>query len=273
MKKTIRILMLGDIIGTIGRAMVQKHLAVLKKTYAIDAALVNGENSNNNGRGITSRIAKSLRHAGIDIITTGNHIWDQRDIYEYLKDHTDVIRPANFPSECPGVGVTTFNCQGFEVAVINLQGRVFMKEDLDCPFKTADSILTYLKHKTNIILVDMHAEATAEKIALAYYLDGRVSCVVGTHTHVPTADERVLPRGTAYVTDLGMGGALNSLIGFQKEALIERFKNQMPCKFMVETRPPVVMTGIWVEIDTNTGKAIQIQRVRVIDEELTTTEE
>lgn len=273
MKKTIRILMLGDIVGAPGRAMVQKHLASLKRTHMIDAALVNGENSNNNGRGITARIAKTLRQAGIDIITTGNHIWDQRDIYEYLKDHSDVIRPANFPSECPGVGVTTFNCQGYEVAVVNVQGRVFMKEDLDCPFKTMDSILTYLKHKTNIILVDMHAEATAEKIALGYYLDGRVSCVVGTHTHVPTADERILPKGTAYVTDLGMGGALHSLIGFQKEALIARFKNQMPCKFMVESNPPFVMTGIWVEIDTQTGKGIGIGRVRVVDEELQGTED
>lgn len=273
MKTTIRILMLGDIIGSVGRAMVQKHLANLKKTYSIDAAIVNGENSNNNGRGITARIAKSLKHMGIDVVTTGNHIWDQRDIYDYIKDHSDLIRPANFPSECPGLGVTTFNCHGFEVAVINLQGRVSMKEDLDCPFKTADSILTYLKYKTNIILVDMHAEATAEKMALAYYLDGRVSCVVGTHTHVPTADERVLPGGTAYVTDLGMGGALNSLIGFQKEAPVARFKNQMPCKFIVETEPPIIMTGIWVEIDTKTGKAIQIQRVRVVDQDLKVGEE
>ncbi len=268
MKKTIRVLMLGDVIGNVGRAMLQKHLKPLKEKYAIDVTIVNGENSNTNGRGITARIAKSLKHNGIDIITTGNHIWDQKDIYEYLQDHTDIVRPANFPSECPGKGVTTFNCQGIEVAVVNLQGRVFMKEDLDCPFKTVDSILTYLKHRTNIILVDMHAETTAEKLALGYYLDGRVSCVVGTHTHVPTADERVLPKGTAYVTDLGMGGALHSLIGFKKESIIEKFKNQMPTRFMVETEPPIVMTGIWVEIDTQTGKATKIERVKVIDEEL-----
>ena len=264
--------MLGDIIGATGRSMLQKHLASLKATYSIDLALVNGENSNNNGRGITVNIVKFLRQIGIDIITTGNHIWDQKDIFDYLKDHKDVLRPANYPCECPGIGVTTFNCQGFEIGVVNLQGRVFMKEDIDCPFKCMDSILTYLKHKTNIILVDFHAEATAEKLALGYYLDGKVSCVVGTHTHVATADERILPNGTAYVTDLGMGGSLNSLIGLQKEALIERFKNQMPCKFIVETRPPVIMTGIWVEIDTSTGKAIQIQRIKIIDEELITTE-
>ncbi|MBI2352758.1 TIGR00282 family metallophosphoesterase [Candidatus Dependentiae bacterium] len=264
----MRILILGDLIGIVGRSMVQKHLAKLKQLYDIDATVVNGENSNNNGKGITPRIVQSLKHIGINVITTGNHIWDQRDILPYLKENTDVLRPANFPAECPGTGVTTFHCQGFEVAVINVQGRVFMKEDLDCPFKTVDSLLTYLKHKTNIILVDVHAEATAEKMALAYYLDGRVSCVVGTHTHVPTADERVLPEGTAYVSDLGMVGALNSLIGFKKEAVIERFKSQMPNKFMVEHKAPIVLTGIWVEIDTKTGKALQINRIKVVDEEL-----
>ena len=268
MKQTVRVLILGDLIGTTGRTMLQKHIKSLQEQHKIDMTIVNGENSNTNGRGITARIAKSLKHNGVDVITTGNHIWDQRDIYEYLATHTDIIRPANFPSECPGKGVTTFNCAGVEVAVVNLQGRVFMKEDLDCPFKTIDSILTYLQHKTNIIIVDMHAETTAEKLALGYYLDGKVSCVVGTHTHVPTADERVLPHGTAYVTDLGMGGSLHSLIGFKKEAIIERFKNQMPARFMVETKAPIVMTGVWVEIDTKTGKAIQIQRVKVVDEDL-----
>tara|TARA_Y100000588_G_C14277574_1_gene935155 strand:+ start:7164 stop:7988 length:825 start_codon:yes stop_codon:yes gene_type:complete len=268
MKKTIRVLMLGDLVGSTGRAMLQKHLARIKQEYKIDAAIVNGENTNANGRGITARIAKSLKHNGIDVVTTGNHIWDQRDIYEYLKNNQDVIRPANFSSDCPGIGYTTFNCQGIEVAVVNMQGQVFMREHVDCPFKTMDSILTYLKHKTNVILVDFHAETTAEKLAFGYYLDGKVSCVVGTHTHVPTADERVLPKGTAYVTDLGMGGSLHSLIGFKKDAIIEKFKNQMPTRFMVETEPPVVMTGIWVEIDTQTGKALQIQRLKVIDEDL-----
>jgi len=268
MKSTIRVLIIGDIVGVIGRMMLQKHLSTLKEKYSIDATIVNGENSNNNGRGITSRIAQSLKHMGVDVITTGNHVWDQSEIFEYMKNNTHVLRPANFPSQCPGVGVTTFNCAGVEVAVVNVQGRVFMKEDLDCPFKAMDTILSFLKHKTNIIIVDMHAEATAEKICLGYYLDGRVSCVVGTHTHVPTADERVLPLGTAYVTDLGMGGSLNSSIGMKKDPMIERFKSQMPNRFVVETQPPVVLTGVWVEIDTKTGKAIQIQRVKVIDEDL-----
>lgn len=268
MKSTIRVLILGDVVGTIGRMMVQKHLASIKEQYSIDAVIVNGENSNSNGRGITSRIAKSFKHVGVDVITTGNHIWAQNDICEYMQMNNNVIRPANFPVQCPGSGVTTFSCEGVVIAVVNVQGRVFMRDNLDCPFVTMDKILEDLKDITNIVIVDMHAEATAEKICLGYYLDGRVSCVVGTHTHVPTADERVLPKGTAYVTDLGMGGALNSSIGMKKDPMIEHFKSQMPSRFVVENVPPVVMTGIWVEIDKKSGKAIEIQRVRVVDEDL-----
>jgi len=272
MKRTIRVLFIGDVVGVIGRMMVQKHIKTLQQQHNIDVTIVNGENSNNNGRGITARIVQSFKHSGVDLITTGNHVWDNNDIYEYMRHNTDVIRPANFPSTSPGVGVTTFNCDGTEIAVVNVQGRVFMREHLDCPFLCLDTILSYLKHRTKIILVDIHAEATAEKICLGYYVDGRVSCVVGTHTHVPTADERILPQGTAYVTDLGMTGSLNSSIGMKKDAMIERFKSQMPNKFVVETEPPVIMTGIWVEIDTATGKAVQINRVKVIDNELRATE-
>ncbi len=272
MKSTVRVLILGDVVGISGRMMLQKHLRSLKEQFSIDAVIVNGENSNNNGRGITSRIAQFFIHNGVDVITTGNHIWDQADIYEYMKNNTTIVRPANFPSQCPGSGVTTFNVNGHLIAVVNVQGRVFMKEHLDCPFKAMDTILSFLKHKTNLIIVDMHAEATAEKICLGYYLDGRVSCVVGTHTHVATADERIMPNGTAYVSDLGMAGALNSSIGMNKDLMIERFKSQMPNKFTVDNNPPFIMTGIWVEIDTQTGKAIQINRVKVIDEELQASE-
>lgn len=272
MKATVRVLILGDVVGIGGRMMVQKHLKTLQQQFSIDATIVNGENSNNNGRGITSRIVQFFLHNGVDVVTTGNHVWDQNEIYEYMKINHHVLRPANFPSQCPGTGVTTFNCNGKVIAVVNVQGRVFMKEDLDCPFNSLDTILSYLKHKTNTIIVDVHAEATAEKLCLGYYLDGRVSCVVGTHTHVPTADERIMPQGTAYVSDLGMAGALNSSIGMKKDLMIERFKSQMPNKFIVDSEPPFVMTGIWVEIDTVTGKAIQIHRIRVIDEDLRVSE-
>lgn len=268
MKSTVRVLLLGDIVGIPGRFMLQKHLRKLQEEYNIDATIVNGENSNNNGRGITSRIVEFFLHNGVDVVTSGNHIWDQSEIYEYMKTNHQVLRPINFPAECPGVGVTTINCNGALIAIVNVQGRVFMKEHVDCPFKAMDTVLAYLKHKTNIVIVDFHAEATAEKVCFGYYLDQRVSCVVGTHTHIPTADERILPGGTAYVTDLGMAGALNSSIGMEKEAVIKKFKTQMPVKFIVDTQPPFVMTGVWVEIDKETGKAVQIQRVKVIDEEL-----
>ncbi|MBI2345062.1 TIGR00282 family metallophosphoesterase [Candidatus Dependentiae bacterium] len=264
----MRVLIIGDVVGNIGCMMVQKHLRNLQEQFQIDATIVNGENSNQNGRGISSKIMNSFKHNGVNVVTTGNHVWDNQDIYEYMRHNNDIIRPANFPSTCPGTGVTTFNCNGIEVAVVNVQGRVFMKESLDCPFLSLDTILNYLKHRTKVIIVDIHAEATAEKVCLGYYVDGRVSCVVGTHTHVQTADERILPLGTAYITDLGMTGSLNSSIGMKKDNMIERFKTQMPNKFIVETEPPVLMTGVWVEIDSQTGKAIQINRVKVIDQDL-----
>jgi metallophosphoesterase (TIGR00282 family) len=264
---TIRVLLLGDIVGSTGQSMFQKHIGRLKRELSIDALIVNGENSAG-GRGITSRVVKFFKHHGVDVITTGNHIWRHREIYSYLSSNTDLLRPANYPGECPGVGVTTFQCKGHTIGVVNLQGRVFMRDSLSCPFREADSILTYLKHKTKIILVDFHAEATSEKMGLAHHLDGRVSGFVGTHTHVQTADERVLPGGTGYITDLGMAGALNSMLGMQKEPIIRNFMTQMPVRFVVDPNPPAVMTGVWMDIDTQTGKAIDIQRIKLVDGEL-----
>jgi metallophosphoesterase (TIGR00282 family) len=206
------------------------------------------------------------------VITSGNHIWDQYEIQAYLQTHTDLLRPANFPAACPGSGVTIVNCDGVMIAVINVQGRVFMREHTDDPFKAVDSILTYVKSKTNVVLIDFHAEATAEKLAMAFHVDGRVSAIVGTHTHIPTSDERILPGGTAYVTDLGMAGSFNSMIGMTKESVMPTFIKQMPSRFIVDTKPPVVMSGVFIEIDTTTGKALKIERVRVLDEELSTEE-
>lgn len=268
MKKTMRILLLGDVVGNIGRAMFQKHVKQVQEKHNIDFTVVNGENSNANGRGITSRIVNFFKHNGADVVTSGNHIWNQNEIKSYMLDHDDILRPANFPSSCPGTGVTIVNCDGISVGVVNIQGRVFMRENLDCPFRSIDSILKYLETKTKIIVVDFHAETTAEKIGMGLHLDGRVSVVVGTHTHVQTADERILPKGTAYLTDLGMAGSLNSMIGMKPESVLPTFINQMPSRFVVDTRPPVVMTGLWVEVDTQTGKAVRVERVKVIDEEL-----
>ncbi len=264
---SLRVLLLGDLVGVPGQTMVQKHLDNLKKDYNADAVIVNGENSAH-GHGITSKIMRSLLHNGVDIVTSGNHIWRNKEIYPYLDQHTNLLRPANFPAECPGTGVTTFSCKGVTIGILNLQGRVFMRELVSCPFREADSILTYLKSKTPIILVDFHAETTAEKIGMGFYLDGRVSGVVGTHTHVQTADERILPEGTAFITDLGMAGSLSSMIGMKKGPILKNMLTQMPHRFEVEMQGPYVLSGVCIEIDKATGVALKIERVRIVDHEL-----
>jgi metallophosphoesterase, MG_246/BB_0505 family len=262
----LRVLFLGDIVGTTGRVLFQKHIAALKAELKFDALVVNGENSAS-GKGITTKIMRFFKHNGVDVVTSGNHIWRHKDIYPYLDEHKDLLRPENYPSSCPGTGVTLFNCCGYEIGIINLQGRIFMREHLDCPFKTAESVLTYLKSKTNMIFIDFHAEASSEKIGLAWYLDGKISGLVGTHTHVQTADERILPGGTAYITDIGMAGSLNSMIGMQKESVLSNLLTQMPSKFEVEIAPPYIMTGVYIDVDPSTGKAVDIKRVKVVDNE------
>ena len=268
MAQTIKILFFGDVIGIPGQALFQKWAYKLKAKYKADAIIVNGENSTKNGKGITSKIMDFFKHNGADVVTSGNHIWQNKEIYMYLNEHTDLIRPANFPSDCPGKGYSLFDVNGITVGVLNLQGRIFMREDLDCPFKAAKSILTLLKTKTKIILVDFHAEATSEKCVLANYLDGEVSCVFGTHTHVQTADERILPKGTAYISDAGCCGALNSAIGMKLDSVLKRFLTQMPSRFLVETDSPFLVNGVCVEIDTSTGEATKIEKISFIDEEL-----
>ncbi len=264
----MRILMLGDLVGAAGRAVFAKHIKSLREKHSIDAVIVNGENSGNQGRGITPAVADFFKEHGVDCVTTGNHVWHRHEIYPYLVEHTYVLRPANYPAGAPGVGVMTFQAKGKTVAVINVQGRVFMRENVDDPFRLVDSILTFLKDKTSIIFIDFHAEATSEKHAMAYYCSGRVSGVVGTHTHIQTADERILPGGTAYISDLGMGGALNSMLGMQKAPIIQHFLTQLPVKFMVDTQAPFVLCGVIITVDAATGRAIKIERVRVIDETL-----
>lgn len=265
---TIRVLFIGDLVGKAGLAIFAKHIDRVRKKHAIDALIVNGENTSAQGRGITPKIAQFFKEHHVDVITTGNHIWANKEIYSYLDSHKDLLRPINFPHEAPGVGATTFVCKNVTIGVVNVQGRVFMREMVTCPFRAMDSLLSYFKMKTNIILVDFHAEASSEKQALGLYLDGRISALVGTHTHVQTADERILPGGTAYMTDLGMGGSLNESIGMKKEAVIQQFLTQLPVRFSVATSSPFVMSGVWVEIDTITGKAVHIERIRVVDDEL-----
>ncbi len=263
----IRILFIGDVVGSPGRAMLQKHINRLREQYAIDATIVNGENSAD-GRGITPRIMDYFRHLKVDVVTSGNHIWGKKDIIPYFHERDDLLRPANFPAACPGLGIKIITVKDAPVAVVNIQGRVFMKEQLACPFATIDSILAYLQDKTKTIFIDFHAETTAEKSCFAYYVDGRASVVVGTHTHVQTADERILQNGTAYITDVGMVGALNSSLGMKKDAIIHHFITQMPVKFTVEKEGPILLNGIWVEIDTATGAALSIERIRLIDDQI-----
>lgn len=264
----IRVLFIGDVVGAPGRTMFQKHIDRIRKEYNIDAVIVNGENSDGRGRGITPRIVNFFKHNGVNVVTSGNHIFANKEIYNYLATNQDLLRPANFPSDAPGVGVTTFSCKGYTIAIINVMGRVFMRDLVSCPFRAVESILTYLRDKTNMIFVDMHAETTAEKIALGHYLDGKVSGVVGTHTHVQTADERILPHGTAFITDLGMTGSWNSMLGMKKEAILHNFLTQMPVKFEVEESTPLIMTGVWIEVDPFSGKAVIIERVKVIDQDM-----
>lgn len=266
MKTNFKILFIGDLVGDPGRAIFQKHIQRLRDAHNPDMVIVNGENSAPDGRGVTPQGMEFFKGLGVNIVTSGNHIWAKKEIVPYITDNKDLLRPANFPAGCPGTGVTTVNIDGITVGVLNLQGRIFMRELVNCPFRAADSALTYLQSKTNIIFVDMHAETTSEKLGMAYYLDGKVSAVVGTHTHIQTADDRVLPSGTAYITDVGMGGSLNSMIGMKKEVILKNMLTQMPVKFVVETEGPFVLSGVVVTIDTTTGKAQSIKRVYIVDD-------
>ena len=262
MENSFRILALGDIIGKPGRMIFQRHIEELRRKYSIDMVMVNGENSSH-GRGINTKIVDFFKEEGVDVITSGNHIWAHKDVYRILNEGKYLLRPANYPPECPGKGYTIIEKKGISVAVISLQGRVFMHDHIDCPLRTLNSLLTFLRTKTNMIVIDFHAEATAEKMALAFYVDGKVSAIFGTHTHIQTADERILPGGTAYISDLGMAGAFNSMIGMKKGAIIQNFLTQIPTRFEVDENPPFILSGAWVEIDITTGKAVHIERINI----------
>lgn len=257
----MRVLFIGDIVGEAGREIVRKKLRDFKEEKKIDAVIANAENSAG-GSGITQRIVEELNEFGVDVITSGDHIWKKREIYEFLTRSDKIIRPANYPEGAPGRGSTAVEIKGAgTLGVMNLMGRVFM-EALDCPFRKAEKELESLRKKTNIIFVDMHAEATSEKIAMGWFLDGKVSGIVGTHTHIQTADEKILPGGTAYITDCGMTGPYDSVIGRRKDLIIERFITQLPNKFEVAEKD-VQMHGVIIDVDGSTGKATSIKRVQV----------
>ncbi|MBN2178503.1 MAG: TIGR00282 family metallophosphoesterase [Deltaproteobacteria bacterium] len=255
----MKLLFVGDIVGKPGRRAVAKLLPDLIVSHEIDLVIANCENAAG-GFGVTRDVVEELYRNRIDVLTSGNHIWDKKDVKDYMEDYRTLLRPANYPEGLPGWGsVLANNNSGSSVGVINVEGRVFMKP-LDCPFRTAEREAADLKTKTNIIIVDIHAEATSEKEALGWYLDGTVSAVLGTHTHVQTADERVLPKGTAYITDVGMTGSLDSVLGIRKELAIERFLTLTPNKFDV-AKENVWLQAVVIDIDNRSGKSTSIERV------------
>jgi 2',3'-cyclic-nucleotide 2'-phosphodiesterase len=256
----VNILMVGDVFGDPGRAAIAKLVPKLRQEHAIDFCVVNVENSAG-GSGVTPAMARQFLEQGADVMTSGNHIWSRREIVEYIGKENLLLRPANYPPGTPGVGHVTIKAGPHKVAVLNLMGRVFMNP-IDCPFQKADEVVPELRRQTPIILVDMHAEATSESVAMGWHLDGRVSAVVGTHRHVQTADERVLPGGTAYITDLGMTGPTEGVIGVDRELILQRFLNQMPVRFE-PAKGPVALHGVVIVLDPESGRASAIRRLRV----------
>jgi 2',3'-cyclic-nucleotide 2'-phosphodiesterase len=257
----MRLLFIGDLIGKSGRQALKALLPKLMDKYKIDLVIANGENAAA-GFGITEPTAQEIFAAGVDIITTGNHVWDKKEAVSYLSKEPRVIRPINYPSEVPGNGIIIIGpIKKHLVAIINVAGRVFMNS-LDCPFRTAKTEIDKIKEKTNIIIVDFHGEATSEKVAFGHYLDGQVSAVIGTHTHVQTADEKILPKGTAYISDAGMTGPADSVIGIAKEQIIDKFLTGMPRKFDV-AEGKAILCAVVVDIDEENGKATAIQRLQL----------
>lgn len=256
----MRILFIGDIVGKPGRRAVRDLLPGIIEEKRIDFVIANCENAAS-GFGVTAEIVEELYGCQIDVLTSGNHIWDKKEFLEFADEYETLLRPANYPAGAPGRGsVVVPTSGGVPIGVINLQGRVFM-QPLDCPFRTADRLIEQLQKRTRLILVDMHAEATSEKIALGWYLDGRVAAVVGTHTHVQTADNRILPGGTACITDVGMTGPFDSVIGIKKEAILERFLTLIPNRFDV-AKGDVRLQGVVIDVGAD-GRSMDIQRIDV----------
>lgn len=256
----MNILFIGDVVGEPGRRAVKELLPKLKTKYNLEFVVANGENAAG-GSGITPGLADEILGYGVDVITSGDHIWKKKEILDYIDTSKRLLRPANYPPDVPGYGSTVVESEsGTKVAVINLQGRVFMQA-IECPFRAAKTQIDKVKDKARIIIVDMHAEATSEKIALGWYLDGLVSAIAGTHTHVQTADEKILPQGTAFVSDAGMTGPFDSVIGRKKEQILSRFLTQMPTKFEM-AEGDIQLHGVIIDIDEKTGKANSIKRVQ-----------
>ena len=256
----MKIMMIGDVYGEPGRAALTKLLPKLRDQHRVDFTVVNVENSAG-GFGVTQPIAESVLDLGVDVMTTGNHVWDKKETVSYIVKENRLLRPANYPEGTPGAGYITVKAGPHRVTVINLMGRVFMNP-IDCPFRKVEAILESVGGETPIRLVDFHCEATSESIAMGWWLDGKVSAVVGTHRHVQTADERVLPGGTAYITDLGMTGPTDGVIGVDREQILQRFLYQMPMRFET-AKGPAALHGVVITVDPDTGRASAIERLRI----------
>lgn len=255
----LTVIFIGDIIGALGRRATRLLLPQLKKAHAPDLIIANAENSAH-GYGITEKIYRELLEMGINALTMGNHVWDKKELVRDIDNYTRLIRPANYPPGNPGNEYLIVEAGGAQVGILNLLGRTFM-QCMDCPFQAAARLLPEIKKQTEIVVVDMHAEATSEKCAMGFFLDGQASAVIGTHTHVMTADERVLPNGTAYISDAGMVGAQDSIIGMNKDQILKRFTTQMPEKFEPTETGRAVFNAVLIKIDKKSGRAKDIKKI------------
>jgi metallophosphoesterase (TIGR00282 family) len=263
----LKILMIGDVVGNPGRGILRKALPLVKEKHEVDYTIANAENAAG-GFGVTKEVCDELMDAGCDCLTSGNHIWDKREILGFVDLIPQLLRPLNYPQGQPGRGAHVGKTRkGHKVATLNLSGRVFMNGALDDPFRLGLAEVERLRKETPVIMVDMHGEATSEKLAIAHYLDGKVSAVLGTHTHVPTCDHRVLPKGTAYCSDIGMTGPYDSVIGVEKEAVIQRFLTAMPGRFETAKGDPRFSAAV-VTVDESTGKATAIERMLLAEGDL-----
>ncbi|MFH1563156.1 MAG: TIGR00282 family metallophosphoesterase [Nitrospirota bacterium] len=254
----MRILLVGDIVGKKGRQVIRELIPQIKQNEQIDFCIANGENAAG-GFGLTQKTSDEIFSGGVDVITSGNHIWNKKEVFQIIENE-HILRPLNYPPGVPGRGYNIYKVKDDFLAVINLAGRVFMDE-LDCPFRVILPEITRIREKTLNIVIDMHAETTSEKVALGWYLDGKVSAIIGTHTHVQTADERILPQGTAYITDIGMTGPRDSVIGVKTEIILKKFLTQIPLRFDI-AKGIGQLCGVVIEIDTSTGKAKSINRIQ-----------
>ncbi|PPA71993.1 TIGR00282 family metallophosphoesterase [Jeotgalibacillus proteolyticus] len=257
----MRILFIGDIVGSPGREMVEEYLPQLKEKYSPDCTIINGENAAS-GRGITEKIYRQLESAGGEVFTLGNHTWDNREIFQFIDQSHNMVRPANYPKGAPGKGMQIISAGSSEIAIINALGRTFMNP-VDDPFPVVKKLVEEAKRHTPFIFVDFHAEATSEKQAMGWFLDGKASAVVGTHTHVQTSDNRILPGGTAYLSDVGMTGPYDAILGMEKEAVLKRFTTGLPSRFEVPKTGRAILSGCLIDLDRKSGKAVSIERILI----------